>query len=284
MLTQIDRVQLVVPDRAAAGAAWRVLLGAEPDAEDKLAAVAALRSRHRLGRGFVELLEPDGAGPVADALAARGPHLFAAGAATPDLEGLIARLRAGGKAPVLEGGQALLDPTHSGRGLRIVLSAEQQLDPVGDIDFLYEVTHLVDDAPAATQECADLFGLDSNSFVPISSEQYGYAGTLTLFHPDRLHRFEVIHPHEGHKTMGRFFARSGESFYMAFAESRAIAKIQERARERGAGFTAEPTTGEGGPDTLFLHPQSLGGMMLGLSGPTIAWRWSGHPERVRSAA
>lgn len=281
MLTQIDRVLLVVPDRARAGAAWRALLGAEPEAEDKLAALGALRSRYRLGRGFVELLEADGTGPVADALATRGPHLFAAGAATPDLEGLIARLRAGGKAPILEGGQALLDPARSGRGLRVVLSAEQQLDPVGDVDFLYEVTHLVGDAAEATRECADLFGLDSKSFVPISSEQYGYAGSLTLFDPDRLHRFEVIHPYEAHKTMGRFFDRFGESFYMAFAESRAIAKIQERARELGVGFTAEPVTGDGGPDTLFLHPQALGGIMLGLSGPTIAWRWSGHPERVR---
>jgi hypothetical protein len=33
-------------------------------------------------------------------------------------------------------------------------------------------------------------------------------------------------------------------------------------------------------NTLFLHPSALGGPMLGLSRPTQAWQWSGHPERV----
>jgi len=36
-------------------------------------------------------------------------------------------------------------------------------------------------------------------------------------------------------------------------------------------------------DTIFLHPPSLGGTMLGLSRPTLAWQWSGHPERVEAA-
>lgn len=284
MLTQIDRVQLVVPDRAAAAASWETLLGAEPEAEDKLAVLGALRTRHRLGRGFVEFLEPDGAGAVADALAQRGAHLFSAGAATPDLERLVARLRAAGKSPALEADQVFLDPVDLGRGFRLVLSAEQIRPSVGDIDFLYEVTHLVEDAAEATAECADLFELDASAFVPISSEQYGYEGTLTLFDPDRLHRFEVIHPHDRAKTMGRYFDRFGAGFYMAFAESSRLAEIRTRATDLRAGFTADSASGDAGPHTLFLHPASLGGMMLGLSGPTVAWRWSGHPERVKTSA
>ena len=55
-----------------------------------------------------------------------------------------------------------------------------------------------------------------------------------------------------------------------------------RVREAGLGHTVTP---EGKPDdrpsdTLFLHPETLGGMMLGISRPTMGWQWSGHPERV----
>jgi len=35
-------------------------------------------------------------------------------------------------------------------------------------------------------------------------------------------------------------------------------------------------------DQLWLHPPALGGTMLGISRPTMAWRWSGHPERVEA--
>ena len=82
--------------------------------------------------------------------------------------------------------------------------------------------------------------------------------------------------------MGRFFARFGEAYYMAFAESHSLAAIEDRARELGAGFTVVPPKEQrsGGADTVFLHASALGGMMLGLSRPSQAWQWSGHPERV----
>jgi hypothetical protein len=85
--------------------------------------------------------------------------------------------------------------------------------------------------------------------------------------------------------MGRFFARAGAAFYMAFAESGALAAIEARARERGDGITLVPPERPAGraADTAFLHPPALGGMMLGLSRPTMAWQWSGHPERVEAA-
>ena len=286
MLNLNDRVQLAVPDRKAAAVGWVDLLGAEPDGEDRVACLAAQRSRYRLGDGFVELLEPDGAGPVQQAVARRGGHLFAAGAATQDLAALVAHLRGLGVEPAVESGQAHVDPAAAGIGLRIVASSDEHLEPVGDVDFLYEVTLLSADAPAAVDRCAELFALDPRAFVPIESKHYGYAGTLTLFDTDRLGRFEVITPNEPSKTMGRFFARAGESFYMAFAESPALAKIEERAREQGLGFTAEPPAERRkGPaiDTVFVHPPVLGGMMLGLSRPTQAWQWSGHPERVEPA-
>jgi len=283
VLARIDRVQLAVPDRRTAARGWRALLGAEPDGEDRVACLAARRSRLRLGDGCVELLEPDGAGPLADAVAGRGGHLFAAGASTRDVDTAAAHLRRCGVEAPVEGGQAFVDPTTAGEpGLRVVLSPDAGHERVGDVDFFYEATLLVADAAAAARRTAALFALDPDAFVPIASEPYGYAGILTLFDRERLDRFEVITPDDPAKTMGRFFARFGESYYMAFAESHALAEIEARAAEQEAGTTAVPLVAErpGAPHTLFLHPPALGGMMLGLSRPTQAWQWSGHPERV----
>ena len=288
MLKHIDRVQLAVPDRAAAAAGWEVLLGAEPHAEDRVAGLAARRSTYRLGRGWIELLEPDGAGPVAEAVASRGGHLFSAGASTDDLDALVARLRERGVEPLVEADQIHLDPTVSGgHGLRIVVSRDEDLAPVGAIDGLYEVTNLVRDAKVCVERCVQLFGLDANAFAPIESAHYGYDGTLTLFDPERLDRFEMITPRIPENTMGRFFKRCGESLYMAFAESGELPAIEERARERRAGHTAEPAQDErdpAGATTLFLHPSALGGMMLGISRRKHAWTWSGRPERAGSGA
>ncbi|MCZ7535746.1 MAG: hypothetical protein M5T61_07320 [Acidimicrobiia bacterium] len=136
------------------------------------------------------------------------------------------------------------------------------------------------DAAGATAHYAGLLGIDSSAFVPISSDRYGYSGTLTLLDPDRLDRLEVIAPDQPGSTMHRYFERFGESLYMAFAETDQLPAIAERIAETGAGATVEQGDGERGPNTVFLHPSSLGGMMLGLSRRTVAWVWSGHPERV----
>jgi hypothetical protein len=275
VLTRIDRVVLAVGDRGPVAQAWGDLLGAEVDTEDKVGALGARRTRLRLGTGRVDLLEADGTGPVQDAVSRRGGHLYAAGAATPDLQGVIVALQQRGVEHVAEGtnvdGEVWVD---AGHGLRMVIDLDQPLEPVGRVDELYEVTNLVDDADAAATGFADLFGLHPSAFEPIASTEYGYAGALTLFDPDHLHRIEVIHPHDGTKTMGRYYGRHGESLYMCFAETGELPAITDTLRERGAPHTAA------GDHTTFVHPQALGGAMVGLSRRTYAWTWSGHPERV----
>jgi len=289
MLERIDRVQMAVPDMKAAAAGWVDLLGAEHDGNDRVDGLAAKRARYRLGDGWVELLEPDGAGPVADALARRGGgHLFAAGVATGDIGGVEARVRRFGCNPLLEGGRIYLDGADTGgHGLRIVVSADEKLAPVGVIDRFYEVTNLVRDCEPSLVRLAELFDLNREDFVPIRSKEFGYDGTLTLFDADRLDRIEVIRPSEPDKTMGRFFERHGETLYMAFAEADGLAGIEEKARALGAKVTAMGGSGgdnEQGPDTLFVHPPALGGMMLGLSRRGYAWTWSGRPERATVGA
>ena len=59
MLTAIDRVQMAVPDAGRVAALWQGILGAEPAGQDRLALLGAKRTALRLGRGWLELLEPD---------------------------------------------------------------------------------------------------------------------------------------------------------------------------------------------------------------------------------
>ena len=285
MFTRVDRVQLAVPDRAEAAKGWQHILGAEHHADERVACLGAVRASLRLGNGWVELLEPDGAGPVADAVAARGGHLYAGGMATPDVGALAARLADQGVDAPAEHGQLFLDTEHTGgRGLRLVVSAEDDLPAVGAIDQFYEITNLVGDHETAVKGYVDLFGFAPDAFQPIKSDEYGYEGTLTLLDDARLDRFEVITPTAPDKTMGRYFSKFGDSLYMCFAETGAITEIEARCVETNAPHTRVPSR-EQRPetaDTVFLHPGALGGMMLGLSRRSVAWSWSGHPDRVEN--
>ena len=285
MLEVIDRVQLLVPDAAAVAGKWAALLGAEHDGEDRVSTLAAKRLSMRLGSSVIELLEPDGAGVAAEALKARGRgHLYAAGISTPDLAALARRLDGRGVEAVREHGQLFVRLAVEGVPVPLVISQHEDRAPAGDVSFLYETTLLVKDAPAAVTLFAETFGLDDGGFEPIASEPFGYAGTLSLFNAARLHRFEIISPTDVTKTMGRYFAREGVSYYMAFCESACMAAIEQRAAEAGLGMTVDRPEGRGRdmtPDQMWLHPPALGGMMLGLSRPTMAWAWSGHPDRVR---
>ncbi|MDP1628557.1 hypothetical protein [Parvibaculum sp.] len=288
MLSRIDRVQLAVPDADAAARGWIDILGAEPAGRDKVAGLGAQRLTLRIGTGAIELLAPDGTGRIADAVSRRGAHLYAAGAASPDLAGLEARLRGKGIAPLSEGGQLHLDVADTGiEGLRVVLSKDQPLKPVGHVDFLYETTLLSADTPGVARQLNELFGLDGSNYTEIVSEKFGYRGTLTLFKKDKLDRLEVIEPTTPGTTMERYFRKFGQSLYMAFAETSEINLIADRATAAGAGFTLDRPEGRAPhlpSDQLWLHPATLGGMMLGLSRPSMAWFWSGKPERVEAVA
>jgi len=278
---RIDGIQLVTTDRAATADAWTRLLDAEIADEDKLGTLAARRTTLAVGTSRVQLLEPDGSGPVADFAAARGgAGLFAACFSVADVERTAADLRGRGVDFAEEGGQLLLDPAATGgSGLRVVVSNDPSQPRVGLIERFYEVTNLVADAPAATDALVAAFGLDPEPFVPIRSEQYGYDGVLTLFEAGSLDRIEIIHPFDGSKTMGRFFGKRGPCLYMCYGETDRPAEVRERALAEGPGHWTGPRDGDR-PDNQFLHPKALGGVMMGVSRTTFAWSWSGAPDRI----
>ena len=276
MLTRVDRVQAVVADRAPAIDAWRNLLGAEVLRDDRLHVLAARRTVLRVGSSCVELLEPDGTGAVSGFLAATGGGLFAVGFATCEPARSERHFAAQGVAVATEGEQLFLAPEALRiPGLRVVISPDTTIPPTGLLRHLYEVTVLVPDFASVVDRAAAVFGLDTAHFVPISSSEFGYSGTLTLFRPDALDRMEIITPSDATKTMGRFFAKRGPSLYMCYGESDDLALLRRRLEQYAPRFWSGMAD-----DNVFIHPGALSGMMLGVSRSSFAWTWSGHPEWV----
>jgi hypothetical protein len=284
MLIEIDRLQLATNDSTTAIDRWRTLLGAEETGRDRIRCLGAERTTLRVGRSVVEILSADGTGLVADAVDRRGPHMFSAGASTIDVAAVDKQLTQYTDNRVIENGQLFIDGADIGiPGLRLVISPHEERSQVGDLDYLYEATILANDADGLTARFASVFALDAQAFVQIDSPRFGYTGKLTLFRERELHRFEVITPTDMEKTMGRFFGKIGPCLYMSFAETSRLAEIEARVREAGLGQTIDRPEGRAEQlpaDQVWLHPATLGGVMLGLSRPSMAWSWSGSPERV----
>jgi hypothetical protein len=76
--------------------------------------------------------------------------------------------------------------------------------------------------------------------------------------------------------MGRFFRRRGESIYMCYAECDDLGSLLAHLRDQGA--RVETPRNADDPPNLFVHPSSLGGVLLGVSRTHFAWSWSGRPD------
>jgi hypothetical protein len=274
MLHRVDRMQIALRDREEAARTFAAVLGARKDREDHLRNYNARRTVVQAGQSEFELLEPAGAGPVADYLERWGEGLFAAGFSTSDVGALASHLESQGIAAAEEGGQLFIAPDQT-RGMRAVISPERPVDAPALITHLYEVTNIVSDHEEAAAYYARIFGLDASRFCPIKSERWGYTGTLTLYNPPaQLDRIEITQTTEQSLAMGRFFARRGQSLYMCFAETDDIRPIAEGLQARGARYTADQDF----VGSMFIHPTALCGMLMGISRTNEAWKWSGRPE------
>jgi hypothetical protein len=155
--------------------------------------------------------------------------------------------------------------------------ADEPREYVGHIRCVYEVTNPVEDWQAATDYYTDVFGLDASRYCPIGSRMYGYKGTLTLFEPpQRLDRIEVVTTYEGSGAMDRFYRKRGNSLYMCYIETDDVPALEARLQANNLRYSP----GEGRPDgtNIFIHPQTLFGMLMGVSKTDYGWAWSGHPE------
>ncbi|MFI5352317.1 MAG: VOC family protein [Candidatus Binatales bacterium] len=283
MLKRVDRVQIAVRDGAAAARTIGAALGAEILRQDEVAALGARRTSVQAGCSIIELLEPAGGGPVGDFLDRWGGGLFAAGFSVDDLDAAARRLKDAGAAFKSAGGQILVEPSAT-FGMRAVLSPHQERAPVGLIKWIYEVTNVIGDWRAAAERYTKLFGLDPSRFVPITSHEFGYTGSLTMFDsPSRLDRIELSQITEPEKAMGRFHSKRGDSLYMFYVEADDVAAIASRLEKQGARFAAGRRD-DAGLSGIFIHPTAFCGVLVGVSRTENAWLWSGDPERARRAA
>ncbi len=283
MLKRVDRVQIAVRDNASAERVVAEVFGGKLLRRDDLSILRAKRSTMQAGSSLIELLEPDGAGPVADFVAKYDGGLYGAGFSVDDLDAAARHLDTNGVRFELAAGQLYLDPKAT-FGINAMLSKHHERNPVGAIKWIYEVTNLVADWRAASERYAKIFNLDASKFSPITSPEFGYTGTLTLFNPpERLDRIEISQITDSEKAMGRFHRKRGDSLYMFFVETDDVDALAKRLEARGSKFAPRPRDKAGMPE-LFIHPTAFNGVLVGVSRTEHAWTWSGDPERARRAA
>jgi catechol 2,3-dioxygenase-like lactoylglutathione lyase family enzyme len=282
MLKRVDRVQIAVADNNAAERVVEEIFGGELVRRDRLALLCAKRSTMQAGTSLIEILEPDGAGPVQDFTSKWGSGLFGAGFSVDDPDTAAHHLTKCGVSFEQSAGQLYLDPSAT-LGMRTVISQHHERAPVGAIKWAYEVTNVVRDWKAASDRYARIFGLDTSKFSPIESKEFGYIGTLTLFdRPARLDRIEISQITDANLAMGRFHKRRGDSLYMFFVETDDVGALEKRLQTRGARFAAHRRD-EAGLAELFIHPSAFLGVLIGVSRTEHAWTWSGDPDRAKRA-
>jgi hypothetical protein len=266
MLNNIDRVQIVIEDRAATAKQWETVLEAQVRREDRVAVLGAHRTSLNVGTAVVELLSPDGDGPIADFLRESGRGgLYAVGFATADVADERERLRARGVTGKPEGGQLFLDDSVvPGGGLRVVISQIANRKRVGVMTRLHEVSFLTRDPKSSSQSLAATFGLDESTFGPAESDAFGFAGVHAYLTADKHDDVETITPVDADKAMGRFFARRGPSLYMAFGESDDMERVRSLVMEHAPEDWTGPREGPAAASSIFVHPKALGGVMLGV--------------------
>lgn len=275
MLDRVDRVILSVPDREAAVARWKQFFGAERVRDYESTVLGAKATVVQAGDSEFEFCEPNGDGPLGAFRERWGQGLFGAGFSTPDLQAMARHLDAEGVTYVEDNGRLFLDASQT-IGMPTIISQSERRNPVGDINFVYEVTNPVPDWKAANDLYVRIFGLDESRFSPIESERYGYRGTLTLFNPpERLDRIEITETFGG-GAMDRFFQKRGASLYMCYIEVDDVLALGGRLEAANARFNYAAGRPDGAG--LFIHPTSLFGMLMGVSLKDYAWVWSGRPE------
>ncbi|MCC6388364.1 MAG: VOC family protein [Dehalococcoidia bacterium] len=281
MLSRVDRVQVVVEDRAAAVETFSALFGARQVGEDTSALLNAHRTTVQAGISLFELLEPAGPGPIESFARERRGGLYGAVFATPDLPAMARHLDSQQVSFASEGDALVLaaDATH---GMPTTIVRDEARESIGHIRCLYEVTNPVADWQDTAALYTRIFALDPTRYSPIESTLYGYTGTLTLFDPPaQLDRIEITQT-SGGLAMDRFYQRRGPGLYMCYIETDDVPALAARLRARDARFTDNADRPP--EDGLFIHPSALHGMLMGVSKTNFAWVWSGRPELAGEGA
>lgn len=283
MLHTVDRILVAVRSLDDAERNYRNVLAAKVVDEFDSAYLKARVRRMLLGTSEVELCMPAGDGPVQRHLDQWGEGLFCGGVSTPDLDACEQWLAA--QSVRFEKADGRLYPDSADLyGLPLAISAVHASGKArapGPIEFLYELTMVLrsrwqDVAGHYVQRLA----LQPARMVDITFARFGYEGSLMMFDPDRLDRIELSEAHDPAFPMGRFSAKRGDALYMCYAQTDDLAQVIARLEEHGHRWTRRTQTPQE-RDGLWIHPSALNGVLMGVSRHSLAWQWSGRPDRVQ---
>src|SRR5258708_4319343 len=93
MLKRVDRILVAVPDSASAERTVAEVFGAELVRRDTAPPIRAKRSTMQAGTSLIELLEPDGTGPVQDFVSKWESGLFGVGFSVHDTNAAAHQLK-----------------------------------------------------------------------------------------------------------------------------------------------------------------------------------------------
>lgn len=284
MLNTVDRILVAVHSLDEAEKNYTDVLAARAAGEFDSAFLNARVRRLTVGSSEVELCQPVGEGAVRAHLEQFGEGLVFGGVTVGDIAACERQLEANAVGFVRADDRLYLDSS-SLHGLPLVVSATGSTPRnrvPGPIEFLYELTMVL---RSPWQEVASRYaaglGLDPARMVDISFPRFGYDGTLMMFDPDRLDRIELSEAHDPAFAMGRFSARRGDALYMCYAQTDDLQGVIDRLEGRSARWTRRTQTPRE-RDGLWIHPSALNGVLMGVSRHSLAWQWSGRPERVEA--
>lgn len=282
MFNKVDRILVAVHDLNAAEKNYRDVLGATPIEEFKSEHLNANVRRMAIGISEVELCQPLGAGPVETYLEGGREGLMCGGVTTADLDVFAEVLKEHNTVYTKADGRLYLEGGDL-HGLPLVVSTAPKtpVDRVpGPVDYLYELTMVLS---TRWQDVAATYSkrlaIDPENMVGITFKRFGYEGTLMLFDPQNLDRIELSEAHDTAFPMGRFSAKNGDALYMCYIETNDLAGIIQRLDQSDHRYTRRTDTPVE-QDGLWIHPSALNGVLLGVSRTTLAWHWSGRPDRV----
>jgi catechol 2,3-dioxygenase-like lactoylglutathione lyase family enzyme len=135
MLKRVDRIQIAVTDRASAERTVADVFGAELVRRDVASPIRGKRTTMQAGTSLIDLLEPDGAGPVQDFVSKWESGLFGVGFSVDDINAAAYQLKKSDLSFEQSDGQLYLDPSAT-FGMRTVISTRHERAPVGAIKWV----------------------------------------------------------------------------------------------------------------------------------------------------
>lgn len=281
MLDYVDRILVAVRSLEDAERNYSNILAAHKIDDFESSWLNARVRRMALGSTQVELCEPLGTGVTQKHLDRWGEGLMFGGASTFDLDTYATRLAANNVQFSKADDRLYLDSADL-HGLPLVVSCTQErARSAGPVEFLYELTMVLRSSwQDVAQRYSQGLGLQPERNVGITFERFGYVGTLMMFNADRLDRIELSEAHDPAFAMGRFSAKRGDALYMCYVQADDLAGVITRLERHGQRYTRRTQT----PmerDGLWIHPSALNGVLMGVSRHSLAWQWSGRPDRVQ---